>query len=600
MNRILLSTCLLLLVVLSCKKEVDPKSAQKDLLTFSFQPTANLALPMAVDAMVANNQVTLTLPPRTAVNALKATFTISSLATVTVNGVTQESGVTVNDFTNPLTYRIVAEDGSSTDYKVSVSATKSGDAQLVSFVFTKAANPGLTNDVTVPINAAQSSQYYLVTLPTGTNVAGLKPTFTLSPGATVAVNGAAQTAGVSTNNFTKPIVYRITAEDGSAKEYTIEGSAQVDIATVENAVKAFMAKYNVPGMSVAITKDERLVYAKGYGLADKDQNVPVTNNSLFRIASVSKPITSIAAMKLVDEGKLNLDQKVFGAGSILGTTYGKQSYTPQLEQITVRQVLNHTAGGDAWNHQWDPANNRIDPFYQKEWLSYSQAQVISAVLDTRPVTQTPGTKTVYSNISTNIAGRIIEKVAGVSYEKYVQDNLLKPIGIAPATMRIGGSTVAERMPNEVVYYNPYPGYDQPYDFPIPRLDAHGGWITTSVNLARLLTHVDGFSAKKDILSNKARVDMITPTAVSVPAGGYGGYGLGWSASTNGLAYYHSGGMAGTASYWMRIYGYTFAILINTRSQATDYYTAIDRLCYDMTANLNMTGAMKGDQFDVLF
>ena len=467
--------------------------------------------------------------------------------------------------------------------------------QLLTFSFLKANNPTLSDDVSLTAVGG----YSLLTLPTGTNLSALKATFTATAGSTVSVSGVAQTSNVTAVDFSKPVVYQLVAANSAPASYTVEVSVQVDLAVVEGAVKAFMGKYNVPGMSVAITKDERLVYAKGYGLANTATNEPVTNNSLFRIASVSKSITAMALMKLVDEGKLNLDQKVFGAGGILGTAYGSKPYTPQTEQITVRHVLSHTAGADAWNHLWDPVNNRIDPFYQKEWLGYTQAQVIGAVLDNRPVTETPGTKMIYSNVGINIAGRILEKVSGVGYEKYVQDNLLKPLGISPASMRIGGTTLADRAPNEVVYYNPYPGYDQPYDFPVPRLDAHGGWTTTAVNLVRLLTAVDGSAGRKDVLS-KARQQEMTTAVRYGPTGNQttGWYGLGWFAQ-NG-AFWHSGGMAGTASYWLKIGNYTFAILINTRDASAQYYTDIDKLCYQMSDNLTLNTFMKGDQFDLFY
>lgn len=124
--RIMVGMCLLFWVGWSCKKEVVTRSAGNDLVAFSFQPAANPALPMAVNAMIANTQVTLMLPPATAVNALKAAFTVSPLATVTVNGVVQESGVTVNNFTNPLTYTVTAQDGSSQTYRVTVTVKQGG------------------------------------------------------------------------------------------------------------------------------------------------------------------------------------------------------------------------------------------------------------------------------------------------------------------------------------------------------------------------------------------------------------------------------------------------------------------------------------------
>lgn len=477
----------------------------------------------------------------------------------------------------------------------------SNEKVLLSLFFLKASNNNLPSDVSLtgPIES-----YNVITLPAGLNVSGLKPTFTVSSGAKITVNGVTQTSGVSANDFTKPVIYRLTAEDGSTRDYTIEVSRQVDIATLDNAVKAFMDKYSVPGLSIAILKNEKLVYAKGYGVANQATGEPVTTSSIFRVASVSKSITARAALKLVDEGKLNLDQKVFGAGGILGTKYGTQPYTPQLEQITVRQLLNHTAGGDAWTNIWDPANNKLDPFYQKEWLGYTTDQVISATLDTRPVTQTPGSKFVYSNISINIAGRVIEKIAGVPYDKYVQDNLLKPIGIDPNTMRIGGSTLAERFPNEVVYYNPYPGYDQPYDFPVPRFDAHGGWITTPVNMARLLAFTDGVPGKKDILSASSIQDMKTPSAASLVGGATYGYGLGNYVSTVSKAITHDGSMAGTSTTWWQYpNGYTYVVFTNTRRNEPNYVPDLELFLYNALFSgtpLAFTQLMKGDQFDTYY
>ena len=468
--------------------------------------------------------------------------------------------------------------------------------KLLAFSFRKADNPTLTTDVSASIASGST----VLTLPTGTSLTALRGSFVSSCSAVVSAGGVVQTSGVSVNDFSKPVVYQVVNGNAAPMSYTIEISTQVSLSIVENAVNAFMAKYpNVPGMSVAITKDERLVYAKGYGLADRANNVPVTPNSMFRVASVSKAITGIAALKLVDDDKLNLDQPVFGLGTVLGNTFGTQPYSSQISQITMRHLLTHTAGGDAWTSKWDPANNRIDPFYQKEWLGYTQAQVISATIDTRPVTETPGTKGVYSNVGVNIAGRVIEKIAGVGYEKYVQDKLLKPLGIPPETMRIGGSTLQDRFPNEVVYYNPYPGYDQPYDFPMPRFDAHGGWVTTAPNLAWLMVHVDGGPQQKDILTGKAQQQLITPLPTTVPQGGYVGFAAGWSASVNG-AFWKDGGMAGTSSYWLKIGAYSFAILINTRDNAATFYSDIDQLCYQMTSNLTLNTFMKGDQFDLFF
>lgn len=581
---------------------VVAKSGEKSLAAFSFLKTANPDLPADLPLTLSGTQLAATLPAGVKPTALKASFTAPPAATVTVAGVKQESGVTANDFTNPLTYRVTAEDGSTADYVVTITVTKSTARELLSLTFLKTANPSLSDDVTVSLNASKNS--YLVTLPTGAAPAALKATFTTSPGATITVNGAAQTSGITAPDFSKAITYRVTAENGEFKEYAVETSVQVDLPTIENAVKAFMNKYNLPGLSIAITKDERLVYAKGYGMADQEKGVPVTNSSIFRLGSLSKPITGIAAMKLVDEGKLDLDQKVFGAGGILGTTYGTQPYSANLEKITVRQLLNHTAGGDAWTSGWDPANNRIDPFYQKEWLAYTQAQVLSATIDNRPVTQTPGTKMVYSNVGIGFVGRVIEKLSGLSYEKYVQEHVLNPLGIPAASMRIAKGSQDGRVSNEVTYYNPYTGYDQPYAFPIERMDAQGAWAATSVHLMRLLAYTDGFSGKKDILTSKSVQEMLTPSAASVAQNSNWGYSLGWYVSPLTGTSTHDGGLAGTSTTWWRLStGYSFVVLVNTRKNEPSYYPDLETFLNTALFSgnpLTATQLMKGDQFEVFY
>src|SRR5690625_7583736 len=95
-----------------------------------------------------------------------------------------------------------------------------------------------------------------------------------------------------------------------------------------------MEKHNVPGLSLAIVKDEKLIYSKAYGKADIESGDDVNRNSLFRIASISKPITGIAVMKLVESGVLSLDDPVFGDQGVLGTTYGSRPY-PRSEERRV-------------------------------------------------------------------------------------------------------------------------------------------------------------------------------------------------------------------------------------------------------------------------
>ena len=115
-----------------------------------------------------------------------------------------------------------------------------------------------------------------------------------------------------------------------------------DIAHVDATITAFMEKYEVPGLSIALAKDGQIVLAKGYGMANKRSKIAVTPQHSFRIASVSKPITSIVIMKLVEMKRLSLDDRVFGPTGILGGTY--RTKDEHLLQLTVRHLLRHEVG----------------------------------------------------------------------------------------------------------------------------------------------------------------------------------------------------------------------------------------------------------------
>ena len=223
-------------------------------------------------------------------------------------------------------------------------------------------------------------------------------------------------------------------------------SSGPDVATVDAVMTAFMKKYSIPGLSLAITKDERLVYSKAYGRADDTR--ALTTKDRFRIASVSKPVTSVAIMRLVELGRLSLDRRVFGAGGVLGTTYGTEPYGAGITSITVDHLLHHTGGG--WSNVDD------DPMLTN--LSMSIDQLISWTLDNRPLASTPGSAYVYSNFGYAVLGRVIERVTGTSYASAVKTLVLDPAGITD--MAIAGNTLADRQANEVRYYgqngeNPY-------------------------------------------------------------------------------------------------------------------------------------------------
>lgn len=332
---------------------------------------------------------------------------------------------------------------------------------------------------------------------------------------------------------------------------------QNDISSIDNAVAAFMSTYSIPGVSIAITKENKLVYVKSYGKMSASDNTPITNKSLFRIASVSKPITAVGIMKLLEANKLTLDSKVFGAGSILGNDYPSANLAA-VSDLTIRHLLHHTS--NAW------PNNGSDPMFQQP--TYDFNQLIKWTLDNYSALGPRGVYR-YSNFGYCVLGRVIEKLSGKSYEQFIKDEVLTPCGIS--TMSIGGNTLADRKPNEVLY-NGQNG-SNPYNMNVARMDAHGGWIASATDLARFMVRVDGFAGKADILQPATITTMITR---SVPSSNYA---CGWGVN-NANHWWHTGGIPGTATEIIRSStGYCWVILCNSRSTNANFDGALDGLLW---------------------
>ncbi|QJB41603.1 beta-lactamase family protein [Chitinophaga oryzae] len=321
-----------------------------------------------------------------------------------------------------------------------------------------------------------------------------------------------------------------------------------------------MTQYQVPGMAVAITRNGKLVYAKGFGTANRSTGEQVTADSRFRIASVSKSITAVAILKLVEAKKISLQDKVFGPGCLLGNVYGSKPYSSRLQAVTVEHLLQHTAGG--WS------NNANDPmFSHPEWPA---ATLLARTIDQQPLENDPGTVYAYSNFGYCILGRIIEKVSGKSYAAYVQEAVLQPAGIRH--MEIGGNTLSDRKPGEVVYYGQLG--QGPYNFNLSRMDAHGGWIASATDLARFLTAVDGFASRPDILSPAAVKAMTTGSHANA------GYALGWAVNAWNN-WWHAGSLPGTASEIVRAAnGFNWVVLCNTRTDRS-FFNDLDGLVWQI-------------------
>jgi CubicO group peptidase (beta-lactamase class C family) len=308
--------------------------------------------------------------------------------------------------------------------------------------------------------------------------------------------------------------------------------------------KDFMAKYSVPGLSVAVGHGGRIIYTDAFGVADRDNREQLTPSHLFRIASVTKPITSVAIFTLIEQGRLRLGDRVFGPGAVLGADFGGPPYQPRVDQITIEHLLTHTCGG--WS------NDRDDPMFMRPKMNH--AELIAWTLQNKPLEHPPGQNYAYSNFGYCLLGRVIEKVTHQTYADFVEASVLRRCGVTE--MSIAGNTLAERRPGEVVYYDQ--DNENPYTMNVARMDSHGGWIARPAALVRFAMHVSGFAMPANILKPETIRTMTTASAASAS------YAKGWNVNRFGN-WWHDGSLPGTSTIMVRTHsGFCWAAFTNTR------------------------------------
>jgi CubicO group peptidase (beta-lactamase class C family) len=389
------------------------------------------------------------------------------------------------------------------------------------------------------------------------------------------------------------------------------------LSACDAAAETFLAKYDIPGATMAIAREGKLVYLRAFGYADLAGEEATQPYHRFRIASISKSITSIAVMKLVDRGELNLGDKVFGAGGWLADhPYLSQATISdsRIYDITVKMLLEHSAGWDR-NIDCFPNPTTPYPFFRVGCDPIGVPLHITATIGAENPMETedpiffllekgldfdPGSRYAYSNIGYLILGEVIEAVTQLDYETFVQSDVLAPVGICD--MALGRDLRSQRLPREAEYHgNGYTvqsaygtGEIVPWEYggwTLAAMGAHGGWVASAADLVRLLVSVDGFSTKPDQLSEQA---IETMTSADGPSPNYA---KGWqvNAADN---WWHTGGLDGTASIWVRASnGFTWALILNKRivgTPAAQFRNELDRLPWSC-----VDGATEWPDYDLM-
>lgn len=198
----------------------------------------------------------------------------------------------------------------------------------------------------------------------------------------------------------------------AAPVLAVQSSAPLGAATVrkiEQLIRDEMALQQIPGLSVAVVKDDELRWEKGCGVSDLENQVPARTETMYRLASISKPITAVAALQQVEQGKLDLDQPV-------------QKYVPSFPQkqwpVTCRLLLGHLGGVRHYKGYEVASTHR-----------YQSLTDALAIFKDDPLLHEPGTKYHYTTYGYNLLGSAVEGASATSFPDYLQARIFKPAGM---------------------------------------------------------------------------------------------------------------------------------------------------------------------------
>ncbi|MCG7344122.1 beta-lactamase family protein [Sporosarcina sp. ACRSL] len=294
-------------------------------------------------------------------------------------------------------------------------------------------------------------------------------------------------------------------------------------AEFEAFVEDIMKAEHIPGVAVAVSENGKTIYQKGFGTRDLETNEPVTPDTIFGVASVTKSFTALAIMKLVEEGKLQIADPV-------------TKYLPQfqligyddIDDITIHHLLSHTTGIATMKRV-----EQLDGF--DEHLRY-----INKV--ERTVLGRPGEFICYNNDLFLLLGAIIEQVTGESYQDYIKKLLLKPLGMNRTTYSLDE---LQSFDNVTTPYVLEDGKPKPCEWPTLGNYAVGGGIRSTVK--DLLKYGNVFVAQQEIIGHESIARMAEPVHYTSGNSFYG-YALQITPNYSGVTIVeHGGGQPGVSS-----------------------------------------------------
>ena len=331
-------------------------------------------------------------------------------------------------------------------------------------------------------------------------------------------------------------------------------SAQPELHAMDSIMQRYLKRWEIHGAQLAISRHDSLLYARGFGYADKDRKIPMEPSYIMRMASVSKLVTATGIMKLRDMGKIRLSDKVFGPKGILNDTFYVNSIRDKRYfDITVEQLLRHKAGFT--NYAGDAIFSTRYIMQQNHLTTPPDHRTLLRIVLRRHLGYTPGTAQRYCNIGYTLLSLIIEKRTGMSYENFMQRHVLNPAGCYD--FHIAGNYLKDRRKNETVYYMhsssvPVPEFNNSGrmvvrcygENDITTALGAGAWVASAAELCRLVASIDGDRTIPDVISPQA-VKLMTQEMPDHQ------FSLGWNFTPRNRPWIRTGSLVGTSALVLR-------------------------------------------------
>lgn len=338
------------------------------------------------------------------------------------------------------------------------------------------------------------------------------------------------------------------------------------VKAIEARVSEAMSRQRIPGMSVAVAVENELKYANGFGLADVENNVPARADSLYRTASIAKPMTAAVVMQLSEQGKLDLDAPVW--------KYCRE-FPEKPWPVTSRQLLGHLGGVRHYNH----------PSETVETEQFFGVRPALAIFADDPLLHEPGTKYHYTTYGYNVVGAVAECVAEKEFCELLRERVLEPAGMKDTRADDQRAVIAGRVS----------GYVRPSRKDIDELPAAsnfkagelynaalhdtsskipgGGLLSTAPDLVRFATAMN----TKKLVKEETLAAMWTSQKTS--DGKETSYGLGWRIGKLGdmKSVSHGGGQAGTSTYLLLLPEKKVAVSLMCNLQGAKVETLAEEL-----------------------